>query len=123
MLTTPLPRRPNNASEGGNLQFTPPLSYNHKQHCEYVEIWACVLGHARIHGVFLNRSIDRRIFSMANKVYWKGLRLFATGTKRYIERNQLGLEQNLTAPQYACVQDLLQAILSCLNILPSNPPE
>lgn len=57
------------------------------------------------------------------KVYWKGLRLVAGSLQRYIQRNQLGLAANLTGEQYACVVDLLTAVLSCLAILPTNEPE
>lgn len=57
------------------------------------------------------------------KVYWKGLRLFLHSTERYIERNDAGLEASLTAPQFACVQAVLAAIIECLNSLPVNTPE
>jgi len=57
------------------------------------------------------------------KVYWKTLRLVMQSTMRYIQRNQLGLQANLTTEQYECVTDVLQAILSCLALLPVNTPE
>lgn len=57
---------------------------------------------------------------MASKVYWKGLILVATLLKSYIQRNQLKLQQNLTAPQYTCVVALLDAVLECLAVLPAN---
>lgn len=56
------------------------------------------------------------------KVYWKGLRLVEGAVKRYIERNLLGLEANLTTEQMACVTAVLNAIIECLNILPVNTP-
>lgn len=56
------------------------------------------------------------------KVYWKGLRLVAGALKRYIESNQAGLNANLTAPQYACVLALLNAVIECLDTLPTNTP-
>lgn len=59
---------------------------------------------------------------MAKKVYWKGLELSLNLTRRYIQRNQLQLQANLTAPQYTCLLDVLNAILSCLAILPVNTP-
>lgn len=60
---------------------------------------------------------------MTTKVYWKGLRLGADWLRRYIQRNQPGLLANLTEEQYTCVVDLLNALLSCLAILPFNTPE
>jgi len=59
---------------------------------------------------------------MATKVYWKGLEIVANTLRRYIQRNQIQLQANLTEEQYTCVTDLLQAVLSCLAILPSNTP-
>jgi hypothetical protein len=56
------------------------------------------------------------------KVYWKGLTLVANSLKSYIQRNQLKLEQNLTTPQYQCVVALLDAVITCLGVLPSNDP-
>lgn len=57
-----------------------------------------------------------------HKVYWKSLILVASLLKRYIERNQLNLQKNLTAPQYACVVALLDAVIECLAVLPENDP-
>ena len=54
------------------------------------------------------------------KVYWKTLEVVMRSTMRYIQRNQLGLQANLTPEQYDCVTDVLQAILSCLALLPVN---
>ena len=59
---------------------------------------------------------------MAVKVYWKGLELTLNLTRRYIERNQIKLAANLTAPQMVCVTAVLQAIVTCLQTLPSNTP-
>lgn len=56
------------------------------------------------------------------KVYWKGLEITANITRRYIQRNQLKLQANLTTEQYNCVLDMLNAIISCLALLPSNTP-
>lgn len=58
----------------------------------------------------------------ARKVYWKALRLVLGLAKRYIQRNDLGLQNHLTAEQYACVLATLDAILTCLDILPENDP-
>jgi hypothetical protein len=58
-----------------------------------------------------------------NKVYWKTLRIVMNSTRRYIQKHQLGLQANLTPEQYTCVTDVLTAILSCLALLPTNPPE
>lgn len=55
---------------------------------------------------------------MASKVYWKGLEITLGITKRYIQRNQINLQKNLTETQYNCVLDVLQAIISCLGLLP-----
>lgn len=60
---------------------------------------------------------------MAKKVYWIGLEATLNVTRRYIQRNQLNLQKNLTAPQYTCLLDVLNAILSCLAILPVNNPD
>lgn len=57
-----------------------------------------------------------------HRVYWKGLILVSRKLKTYIEDNQLGLQANLTAPQYACVTALLEAVIICLNALPVNTP-
>lgn len=60
---------------------------------------------------------------MRKKVYWKALRLVLGSLKRYIQRNDLGLQANLTTEQYNCVSDVLTAVLSCLALLPQNTPE
>jgi len=60
---------------------------------------------------------------MANRVYWKGARLILAKTAKYIERYDLQLEENLTAPQFSCLQDVLTAINSCLALLPVNEPD
>jgi hypothetical protein len=54
------------------------------------------------------------------KVYWKTLEILARVLKSYIERNQLGLFNNLTTEQYNCVQALLTAIIECLQVLPEH---
>lgn len=59
---------------------------------------------------------------MAKKVYWIGLEATLQVSRRYIQRNQLNLQKSLTAPQYECLLDVLNAILSCLAILPTNTP-
>lgn len=56
------------------------------------------------------------------KVYWKALRLFLSATAKYIQRNQLHLQANLTTPQFECVVAVLDAILVCLNALPEDTP-
>lgn len=60
---------------------------------------------------------------MGKKVYWIGLEASLNLSRRYIQRNQLNLQKSLTAPQYACLLDVLNAILSCLAILPVNNPD
>lgn len=57
------------------------------------------------------------------KVYWKELREELDDARRYIAVWQLKLQQNLTEEQYNCVVDTLQAIISCLALLPQNTPE
>lgn len=59
---------------------------------------------------------------MAKKVYWIGLEATLQLTRRYIQRNQINLQKNLTTPQYECLLSVLQAILDCLAILPTNTP-
>lgn len=59
---------------------------------------------------------------MGKKVYWIGLEATLQITRRYIQRNQTNLQKNLTTPQYNCVVSVLQAILDCLALLPSNTP-
>lgn len=54
------------------------------------------------------------------KVYWKGLKLALGIVKRYIERNQINLTKNLTEPQMACVVAVLNAVIECLETLPSS---
>ena len=58
----------------------------------------------------------------ARKVYWKGAELTMNLTKRYLQRNQLRLQANLTEEQYACIVAVINAILTCLDALPSNNP-
>lgn len=56
------------------------------------------------------------------RVYWITLETVLYAAQRYIQRNQLKLQANLTAPQYACVVAVLNAILECISALPSNEP-
>jgi hypothetical protein len=58
-----------------------------------------------------------------NKVYWKALRLVLDQIKRYIQKWDLQLKDNLTTPQYECVIATLDAVITCLGALPTNPPE
>lgn len=60
---------------------------------------------------------------MPSKVYWKQLEIVLKVSKRYLQRWDLQLQANLTSEQYACAQDVLTAIVSCLALLPSNEPE
>jgi hypothetical protein len=53
----------------------------------------------------------------APRTWEKGLYLVLNRSKHYITRWNPQLSANLTAPQYACVQDLLTAILACLALL------
>lgn len=59
---------------------------------------------------------------MAAKVYWKTLTLVLRGVKSYIQRNQNNLFLNLTTPQYTCVLAVLEAVIACLQALPTNDP-
>jgi len=59
---------------------------------------------------------------MANKVYWKALRLVLNTTKHYIQRWQVQLQANLTTEQYNCVVAVLDAVVTCLLALPENNP-
>lgn len=60
---------------------------------------------------------------MANKVYWKSLRLVLVATKHYIEKWRVQLQANLTEAQYNCVVAVLEAVIDCLLSLPANNPE
>jgi hypothetical protein len=71
---------------------------------------------------FAFRTDHKGVCMSARKVYWKGLELTLQLSKRYIQRNQLKLQANLTTEQYACVVSTLNAILACLELLPSNEP-
>lgn len=55
---------------------------------------------------------------MAKKEYWPTARLVLGVSKRYIERNALGLQANLTESQWNCIQAVLNAIIECLTTLP-----
>jgi len=57
-----------------------------------------------------------------SKVYWKTLEIVLNSSRRYIQKHQLQLQANLSSDQYNCVLDVLQAILSCLALLPVNTP-
>jgi len=57
-----------------------------------------------------------------SRVYWIGLETVLDIARRYIQRNQLKLQANLTEPQYNCVLAVLEAIIECLGALPSNTP-
>jgi len=59
---------------------------------------------------------------MASKVYWIALETTLQASRRYIQRNQIKLQANLTPTQYNCVVAVLSAILDCLAILPTNDP-
>jgi hypothetical protein len=59
---------------------------------------------------------------MPQKVYWIALETTLQQTRRYIQRNQIKLQANLTTPQYNCVVAVLSAILDCLAALPENNP-
>jgi hypothetical protein len=59
---------------------------------------------------------------MSRKVYYIGLRLVLGTAKRYIQRNQLNIQANVSPEAYTCVLDTLTAILSCLELLPVNAP-
>lgn len=59
---------------------------------------------------------------MAQKVYWKGAELAMNVALRYLQRNQLRLQANLTGEQYDCIVAVIDAILTCLHALPSNEP-
>lgn len=59
---------------------------------------------------------------MPQKVYWIALETTLQVTRRYIQRNQINLQKNLTEAQYNCVIAVLSAILDCLAALPANNP-
>ena len=59
---------------------------------------------------------------MAHRVYWIGLRIVLGHVKRYIQKWDLQLQQNLTTPQYECAVAVLEATIICLNALPVNTP-
>lgn len=59
---------------------------------------------------------------MGRKVYWISLGTTLNLTRRYIQRNQINLQKNLTTPQFNCVLAVLNAILDCLALLPENTP-
>jgi hypothetical protein len=56
------------------------------------------------------------------RVYWITLVVLLKYLRRYITKHQLQLQAHLTAPQYACVVALLNAIVECIAILPTNTP-
>jgi hypothetical protein len=58
---------------------------------------------------------------MAVKVYYIGLRATLNLSKRYIERNQLRLQNNVSPEAYACIVSTLNSIITCLALLPVNP--
>jgi hypothetical protein len=60
---------------------------------------------------------------MASRVYWITARTVMNSTRRYIQRNQIGLEANLTTEQYNCVVAVLNAIITCLTTLPTPSTE
>lgn len=55
------------------------------------------------------------------KVYYITLRVGLNTLKRYIQRNQLGIQANVSPEAYTCVLDTLTAIISCLELLPPTP--
>lgn len=59
---------------------------------------------------------------MGTRVYWITLRVVLNEAKKYIQRNDLRLQDNLSAPAYATVVTALSAILDCLAALPENTP-
>lgn len=57
----------------------------------------------------------------SRKVYYIGLRLILNEVRRYIQRNQLNIQANVSPEAYTCVLDTLTAVLSCLELLPDTP--
>lgn len=55
------------------------------------------------------------------KVYYIGLRIVLTAAKKYIQRNQLKLQANVSPEAYTCILSTLTAILDCLELLPATP--
>jgi hypothetical protein len=54
---------------------------------------------------------------MARRTYIPGLYAVAKLVDRYISRWNVRLQENLTAPQYACATALLNAALECIAAL------
>lgn len=59
---------------------------------------------------------------MANRVYWIGLEFLLRPVPKYVGRYAAQLQANLTDDQWTCVQAVVNAITSCLALLPSNNP-
>lgn len=59
---------------------------------------------------------------MADKVYWKGLRLTLNDTKRYMQRNDTNLNANLDEDAYEQMLVTLAAIVHLLTLLPVDTP-
>jgi len=61
---------------------------------------------------------------MAQRTYLVGLFLVLSTAYRYATRYQTRIEANMTAPQIACFQAVLAAILECLPLItPAAPTE
>jgi hypothetical protein len=60
---------------------------------------------------------------MASRVYWITARTVMNSTRRYLQRNQLALQANLTEDQYNCIVSVIETILTCLASLPTPTTE
>jgi hypothetical protein len=60
---------------------------------------------------------------MARRYYVTGLRSVLQAAHKYGTRWQSQLEESLTEEQFACLQDTLNAILSCIVLLGNRPVE
>lgn len=60
---------------------------------------------------------------MAEKVYWKSLRLVLGNVKRYISKWNVQLNDNLTTEEMVTVTAVYNAVVTCLNTIPQNEPE
>jgi hypothetical protein len=58
---------------------------------------------------------------VAQKTYVYTLRIILKEAHRYATRYQTQLSAFLTAPQYACLVDTIQALASCLALLGEQP--
>lgn len=57
-----------------------------------------------------------------HKVYWKTLKVVLLGAHTYATRWQHQLQATISPEAYDCLVTTIQAIITCVNLLPTDEP-